>query len=213
MKPEDFFPFVLIEVIGCLDPLLRSAIVLMAVDFCARSHAWVEFSDPIALMDRVKDYDLDAPTGAYAQTVRDVWIGSRRMRPITMSELQGVMPDWPTAQSNEPIFYNLAAQRGVLSVYPTPINLTGQTLLCRTVFVPTMTATTLPDFLGQDQLEVIAAGAKARLMAIPNVAWSNQLQAALNKTLFENGVIDARIEEAHDRVPGSITVAPRAFGF
>ncbi len=211
MKLDDFFPFVLTEVIGCPNPTLRSAILLTAVDFCSRSHAWIEFSDPIVLEENTKEYDLDAPTGSFAQTVRDVWLGSRRLHPITMSELQRVMPDWPTAQSNEPIYYNLAAQRGVLSVYPTPINLTGQALVCRTVFVPTMAATTLPDFLGQDQLEVISAGAKSRLMAMPNVQWSNPSLASYYRTLFENGVTDARIEEAHDRVPGSITVAPRAF--
>jgi hypothetical protein len=213
MKLDDFFPYILPEVLGCPDPVLRNALRLTAFDFCNRTHSWTEISDPLPLIDGVKDYDLDVPTGAYAQTVRDVWLGSRRLKPVSMAQLQEWMPDWQTAAASEPVYYNLAVERGVLSVYPTPVNVGTRALVCRTVFVPTAAATVLPDFLGQDQLEVIAAGTKYRLMLMPGVTWSNPQLGAFYKTQFDAGVTDAQAEEAHDRVPGSLTVPARSFGF
>ena len=213
MKLDDFFPYILPEVLGCPDPVLRNALRLTAFDFCNRTHSWTEISDPLPLIDGVKDYDLDVPFGAYAQTVRDVWLGSRRLEPATMAQLQAVLPNWPTAESSEPTYYNLSAERGVLRVYPTPVNVGTQALVCRTVFVPTSAATVLPDFLGQDQLEVIAAGTKYRLMLMPGVTWSNPELGAFYKTQFDAGVTDSQAEEAHDRVPGSMTVPARSFGF
>ena len=213
MKLDDFFAYVLPEVIGCPDPLVRNTIRLTAIDFCNRTHAWTEMSDPITLVDGTRDYTLVAPADAWAQTVRDVWLGSRRLKPVSMAQLQEWMPDWQTAAASEPVYYNMAVERGVLSVFPTPANVSDQVLVVRTVFVPTSSATTLPNFLGQDQLETIAAGAKGRLMLMPGQVWSNPELGAYYKQQFDAAVLDTRIEEAHDRVPGSMTVPARSFGF
>lgn len=212
MKLDDFFEYILPEVIGCPDPTLRSAVRLAAIDFCRETLAWTEIQDPLALIDGEPNYDIDVPTGAFAYTVRDVWLGNRRLTPKTMAAMQDAMPQWATASSNEPIYYNAAIERGQIRVFPTPANSTGS-LVIRTAYVPTIACTTLPDFLGQRHLDVIASGAKSRLMLIPGQPWSNPQQGAYYQTRFPDGVIASRIEEAHDRVPGTITVRPRAFGF
>ena len=209
MKLEDFFPHVLIDVIGCPDPTLRLQIVSAAAEFCRETLAWTESQDPMLLVNNVSDYELDVPAQAYAYTVRDVWVNGRRLSPITLHAMQGSN----AGESNEPTHYNASAERGLIRVFPTPINVTGQALVTRTAFVPTMTATALPDFLGQRHMEVIASGAKARLMLIPGASWSNPQLGAYHRDLFSAGIVNARIEEAHDRVPGTIRVSPRSFGF
>ena len=209
MKLDAFHPHVLTEVLGCPAPLMDLHLVSAAAEFCRETLAWTEAQDPMPLVNGMADYELDMPDQAYACTVRDVWLGGRRLTPITLHALQG----FGAGESNEPTHYNASSERGTLRVYPTPANVTGQALVTRTAFAPVMAATTLPDFLGQRHMEVIASGAKARLMLIPGQAWSNPQLGAYHRQQFDNGVLNARIEEAHDRVPGTLTVQPRRFGF
>jgi hypothetical protein len=212
MKLDDFFEYVLPEVIGCPDPTLRSAVRMAAIDFCRETLAWTEIQDPTPLVDETSDYDIDTPQGAFAYTVRDVWMNNRRLEPKTMAALAEGLPNWLSAHSNEPVFYNAAAERGTIRIFPIPSNSSGS-LVIRAAYVPTLTCTTLPDFLGQRHADVIASGAKSRAMLIPGQVWSNPQLGAYYQTKFDDGITKARIEEAHDRVPGTITVRPRAFGF
>jgi hypothetical protein len=61
-------------------------------------------------------------------------------------------------------------------------------------------------------MDAIASGAKARLLMMPGVPWSNPALGAYYRQSFDASIIDARIEEMHDRVPGRLTVQPRIFG-
>lgn len=213
MKLEEFAPYVLVDVPGCTEPLLRLQLVAAAGEFCRETLSWSETLDPVLLQDGIRSYDMDAPSQSYVVTVRDVWVGNRRLRPVTMHALQDVMPNWVTTASNEPIYYNLASDRSVLSVFPTPANVIDQALVIRAAFAPTPSATTLPDFLGRSFIEVIASGAKARLFAIHGTPWFNPQMAVYHQQIFANGITQARIEEAHDRAQGTVTVRPRSFGF
>lgn len=212
MLLANFYPFVATEVIGCPNPVIDQALRLTAIEYCRETKCWAEFQDPITLFDGAREYDMDVPTGAYVQTVRDVLIGSRRLQPVTMLGLQEVMPDWPTATASEPSYYNLAGELPRLRVYPTPASPT-QAMLVRAVYVPTLSATTLPDFLAQRHLEAISSGTKGRLLAMPGVPWSNPELGMYHRANFDKAILNTRIEEAHDRVPGTIRVQPRSFGF
>ena len=212
MKVEDFYPYILTDVLGCPDPTLRVAVVSAAAEFCRETLAWTEVQDPIVLEDGVSDYELDAPSQAYAVTVRSAYVGGRQLLPTTLPALHSLMPNWAAAQSTEPTHYNQTVDRGFITVYPKPASVTDQTIQVTAAFAPTLSATNLPDFLGQRHVEVIASGAKARLMSIPMAAWSNPALAAYHKQLFDAGVLDAKNAEAHGRVPGSIRVQPRKFG-
>lgn len=213
MKVDDFFAFVLPDVPGCPDPTLRQAIVMAAVDFCRDSMSWSEYLDPIALRDGVQDYDLDAPSQAYVHLVRDVYLGARRLRPVTMAQLQVELPDWRNTSGNEPSYYNTSADRNALRVFPMPANTTGQQLVVRACFMPKPTATLLPDFLGQRFMGVIADGAKSRLMLMSGKPWTNEKLGIDLRNKFADGVTEARINETHDRVQGSIRATPRPFGY
>jgi len=212
MNTDDFLPYVLPEVIGAPDPLVKQHIVSASAEFCSKTLAWTDAQDPIPLVDGEPEYEIDCPSGAYALTVRDVTIGGTRLVPVTVDQLPQVLPNWQTAQGSEPSYYNASGTRGSIRVYPTPANTTGQSMTVRAAFVPVSGASTLPDFLGQQHMEVIASGAKARLLMMPGVAWSNPVLAAYHKTLFDAGIVDARIAEQHDRVPGSLRAKYRAFG-
>lgn len=213
MQLDAFFPYITAEVLGCPDPTLRLALLQTAAEFCRETLAWTEIQDPVSLINGIQDYELDAPANSYVLSVRDIWIGNRRLQPRTMQEIAMSVPNWQTTESNEPLFYNQANERGVIRVYPVPQGTTGQAIVIRAAYVPSISATTLPDFLGNRHIDVIAAGTKARLMMVPGVTWTNPKLGEYHRSIFDDGVIKARISEAHDRVPGTIRVLPRSFGF
>jgi hypothetical protein len=213
MKFDDFYPYIAPEVLGCPDPIMRNAVNLAAIDFTRETLCWTELQSPIKLVENTPDYELDIPAGAYMTTVRDVWCGARRLAPKTMAEIQEALPDWQTSTSSQPSFYNQGVDRGSIRIYPTPASLTGaETIVVRAAYVPTAAATTLPDFLGQRHLDVISSGAKSRLMFMSSAPWANKDMAVFYKQVFDDGVIKSKIDEAHDRVRGSISVKPRTFG-
>lgn len=214
MKLDDFYPLILVDVLGCPAPLLDQALVLAAQEFCRETFAWTEAQDPVQLVDGINDYELDVPAQATALAVRDVWFNGRRLHPATLGDLQRAMPNWATTQGNEPAYYNAATERGSIRVFPMPAGVVGQSLTIRTAFSPTLTATTLPDFLGSYHAEILASGAKARLMMMAgDKPWANAQLGLYHRKLFDDGIANAKIAEIHDRVPGPLYVAPRRFGF
>lgn len=203
MKLEAFHPYVMPEVIGCPDPLIDMHLVSAAADFCRETLSWTEAQDPIVLVDGVADYDLDAPSQAYVVAIRDVFCDGR-----LLYAYQGVAGSLST--SSEPTMYNSSNGYGVITVYPTPSNPT-KSLKVRSAFAPVVGATTLPDYLGNRFMLTIAAGTKARLMAMPGVTWSNPKLADYYQQKFNEGIYQSRIEESHERTPGRLIVKPNRF--
>jgi hypothetical protein len=211
MTLDGFLPFILPEVLDCPDPTVRARLLLVAAEFCRSTLSWTEIQDPVALVNDQADYEIDKPSDAYTYTVRDVTCGNRKLTPLPRKDL--LSDGWSNVQSNEPVYFNAATERGFIRIFPTPANVTDQTLVIRAAYVPTISATTLPDFLGQQYMDVIASGVKAHLMLMPGTSWENPALSAFYKKKFDDGVVNARIEEAHDRVPGTLRVSPRRFGF
>lgn len=213
MKLSDFFPHLLIELPGISDPLLNQALLRVAIDFCQRSQAWVEITEPLPLRDRQSEYDLDAPTDARVFLVREVWVGSRPLTPATIQRLQLSLPEDRSVTYAEPTLYQPSVDRQSLTLYPTPVASTAK-LVAKVCYVPKANAATLPELLSERYLMAVCAGTKASLMAIPGQAWSNPALSAFYRSQFEDGIVTAKVEAFYDGAPsGQITVAPRPFGF
>lgn len=214
MTLDGFNPLILPEVLGCPLPQVRNAVLSAARDLCKRAFVWNAFQAPISLVEGQASYALMPPAGAYVHTLKNVWMGSRELIAASMAHVAVVYPNWQFATSNEPTMYNMAEDQDKVRIFPAPVGVTGSTpqLRMRAVFIPTNTATTLPDFLGRNFDELIANGAKSRLLSPAGTDWSNPQLGLYYKTLFDEGVIAARIDEEHDRVQSSIIVTPRTFG-
>lgn len=212
MKVEDFLKYVLPEVPGAPDEIASRAVVLATDEFLRNTLAWEIISDPIDLVAGERDYDMEVVPGALALTIRSVWTRNGELKPVTMSELQDRLPDWQVAQGTEPRFYNMVKGFGTLSVYPTPIEPFTSQLTFHSVYTIKKTSTTIPDDIVEQYLDAIASGAKARLMIMPGVSWSNPQLAVAHKQLFDDAVVKARIDAHLSRVPGSPRVRPIRFG-
>jgi hypothetical protein len=208
----DIAHYVRLETPGVMDTIIVQTIAAVAMDFCERTRAWDEIQDPIALVDGVRQYDMEGPGGeSRVLSIGQVWSATRALESITMRDLARVLPTWQTVTAPLPIYYNAAIDRQAITVFPTPLDAQGALLTFRAQYAPKRTATTLPAFLLERHLDALVAGAKARLFSQVNVPWSSAAFAAMHAQAYEQAVVNARIEQLHDRVPGTLRVAPRRF--
>lgn len=213
MKLDDFLPHLLPELPGCPDALVKQQLLFGIIEFCTETHAWNEIQDPITILDRQNEIDVETPRDARIVAVKDVWASNRKLRPVTMDQLFERIPNWQTAESTEPVYYNASVDYRTIRIFPSPIGQAGQrnTLTMRVAYAPTMSATTFPDELGIKYWDHLQAGAKSRLMMVPGKSWTNLQMAAVYKQQFEDGILKAKISAIHDRVQGSVSVRPHPF--
>lgn len=212
MKVEDFYRYIAPELPGAPSELMRQAVMFTANSFCVDTQVLDMISDPIDLYPGQADYDMDPMSGAVPVTIKSVWTANRELRPVTMSELFRLLPNWQSASNSEPSFYNMVKGFGILTVYPTPAEPISAKLTVHAVYAPQQTGQILPDLLFERYFDAIAAGSKARLMIQPGQTWSNPRQAVIYNQVYDAAVNEARGDILHNRVPGSIRVRPIRFG-
>lgn len=213
MTPTDLLPYILPEVPGAPDALVKQAIMRTANDFCIETGVWSEIQDPIPVTDNVNEYDVYAPRGAKVATIKSIWMVNRELVPVTMERLQELIPNWQEAKGSEPAYYNSATDYRTVRIYPIPLGSNGAKITIRAVYTPDQFGTTLPDFLVDKWLDELLAGAKARLMIMPGKAWTNPELAVMNQAMFTEGMVRAKVFIAHDKVAGSVRVRPVRYGY
>ena len=212
MKIDDIVHHARLELPDVLDAIIVQAIAAAASDFCTRTRVWDEIQDPFGLVDGVNQYDMEAPLGARVLSIANVWANARELVPVTMAKLVYVLPNWQTAQSAQPVYFNAARDWSTLTVYPIPMQAQQAPLTFRAQYAPTRVSTTLPDFLVDRFFDALMDGAKARLMLQSNVPWSNPAMAAVHQQAYEAAVAQAHIDQLHERVPAALTIQPVRFG-
>lgn len=215
MKLDNFLPYLLVELPGVSDPLVRQALVRTAIEFCQMTQCWREPQEPIPLVDGRADYDLDSPTDAQVFLLRQAWVGQRPLRPLNLQRMQLELPSDASLGSPNPTHFLSSVDRQSLTLYPTPMNRVDATpLRVEVCHVPKATATNLPDILGERYLMAVGAGTKAYLMSMPGQPWSQPALSDFYRAQFDAGVVAAKIEAVYDvAINGRITVAPRRLGF
>jgi hypothetical protein len=211
MKTQDLLPFLLPDLPGAPDALVKQHLVQATIEFCQETHAWNEIQDPVQVLDRQYEVDVETPRDARVVAVKDVWASNRKLRPVTMPQLFELIPNWQTAEGSEPTYYNAGIDYRTIRIYPIPIGANRQTLTMRVAYAPEMSATAIPDELAIKYWDALIGGAKARLMTTPGKAWTNTALALYNRRLFDDGVLKAKISALHDRVEGSLSVRPHPF--
>ena len=211
MNVSDIVPFVAPEVPGCPEVLIKQAIVQTAIEFCAETLAWQEIQDPIIMIDKANELDVEVPRDARIVTVKDIWASNRRLRPVTMEQLFERIPNWQTAESSEPAYYNASADWQTIKIFPSPLDAKRAKITMRVAYAPTLTATALPDEIVTKHLDGLTGGAKSRLMLMPGRSWTNTQLAGVYRVQFNDQMLKAKIDILHDRVQGSVSVRPHPF--
>ena len=212
MNIEALHTYVLPELPGAPDVLVSQALLLATIEFCVESLAWELIQDPVSVLDKQNELDVEVPRDARIVLVKDVWMANRRLLPVTMAELQERLPDWQTATGSDPAYYNASIDWKTIRIFPSPLNANRAKLTMRVALAPELAAKTIPDELGIKYLDALCSGAKARLMLMPDKAWSNAQVGMYHRRIFDDGVTKAKVESFLDRVQGQTAVRPVAYG-
>jgi len=178
-----FFPHILPQVRGCADEVVEFHLRQAAIEFCRRSQCWKQ-ELPITTTADVTDYELVLPTDAAVSLLLSISVldtdgipndeydivNATRGRDMTRNFIDGC-------------FVYLSDDETTLTVQPPPED-DGMTLLPYVSLKPTQTSAGLPDFIANQHTDVIAAGALARLLAMPKTGWRDPAEAAVQRAKF-----------------------------
>ncbi len=186
VKWNSFFPYVAPEVFECPEITMEIAVRDSAIEFCRRTFVWQESLDQITTVKGVSTYDLEPAAGTIVEQILDaICDGSRLTSAKTV--------DLPTNRDSfqgKPKSYSLMFGDQV-RLYPIPDN--KGTLNLTVALTPSSSSSGIDSTLFERYKEVIASGAKHRLLNLPNKSWSNPPLAQYHLTQYMRGIGEARI--------------------
>jgi hypothetical protein len=210
---SNFYPYVLPEVPGCpeisVDVALRSSLI----EFCEKSLVIQRDHDPLTVVAGVVDYDFEPPTGSLVVKVMKAWYKSEELIPLAPDEVEDAELynrsfSGANTTGSQPR-YILQKDERTFSLYPIPDVNVANGLTMRVAYKPTRTASSFEDVLFEDYAEVIAAGAKARLMMSPGKTYTNPQLAVALMDMFGRGVNTARSRAGRGHVRSDLSVQMR----
>jgi hypothetical protein len=194
---EDFYPFILPEVLGCPEPVVDHALVSTMIDFCEKTLVHQVDLDPITVVRGIIDYELDPPINQTLITrVMKVFYKD--------TELTAVAPDdVRVAQLYNKYFEGVQPQEGTprmyvqkdprtISIFPFPQETERLALTLRAALKPTRSATQFDDILYEEYAETIGHGTVSRLAMQSGKTYTDLKLAGLKNVLYTAGVNVAR---------------------
>ena len=170
-----FLPDIAIEVPGCPQPLIEHHIVRVLADFCMQSRYLTEILPAKDVVANLNEYAV-APSSANNQLVRieEVWYDGEAIDPVSVAELDAEITGWRT-DTGLPRIYASEDGEGTLLLVPVPdADAAGALKIKISIALdPTTSPTGFDPILYRRYGQGIAAGVKAKLMAIPGQSWSN----------------------------------------
>lgn len=205
-----FFDYVLPEVPGVSQEVAEHHIRLAAIEFCRDTGIYVHRLPAINVVASTAAYTLTSDVAQHEVAfVRAAWYDTTRLDEGPRDALNDMSStNWTTVAADTPRAYTQTV-REQITLHPTPsASLTGG-LVVEVALMPTLTATSLADWVADEYMEGIASGAKARLMAMPQVPWASPDHSGYHRTLFNAAKADARIEVNRSLMRSKLMVRQR----
>lgn len=188
IKFEDMLNDVLPDVPGCTNELAVNALRNAAIELCTKSWIYIQASDPQNTVIGQAEYDLDTfnlykPIGIVSASFNDA-----ALTPIGITSLNRSNLRWQD-DTGTPTNY-FSHDYTTLRLYRIP-DLVG-TLNVTIALTPAKNATGIENFIYDLYSEQLAAGAKARLMLIPNKPFSEPNTSREYRAQFSAAITDAK---------------------
>jgi hypothetical protein len=194
-------------------PLVDQAVVQTCIQFC-RDTQVVQSVDSQPLVAEQPDYDVDVPSGMALTSILAVWVGDTKLTGVGTDavRLAKAQDNGPTPETGAPKeFYQKTPFATAVSIYPVPQAVADGPLLVRAAFEPLFGSTQVDDVLYDRYGDVIALGAAARLMDLPDQVFSNPAAAAKYMSLFLGGVAKARTVARSGQIRSALRVSRQLF--
>lgn len=204
-----FVPRIAYRVDGCPDPTIMEAVLDACIEFCEKTGVVRKTLEPSTTVAGVPEVELNLDTGNRVVRVMKVWINGTEIQPIAETAasdpfMRTSSIDGESAPTGRPRGFT-ESEPGLIWLHPAPDAV--YTVNVRASLKPTRSSTAVDDILFEDWFEVIADGALARLLAMPE-RWGNASLAAYHRKAFEARAADAKVEAVIGRNYGELRITP-----
>ncbi|OUR99226.1 hypothetical protein A9Q81_11670 [Gammaproteobacteria bacterium 42_54_T18] len=187
---EGWLTHVLPDVSGCPEAVVLREVKNSLIEFCRRTQIWQFTADAIPLVAGIADYELDVPTGSSVAQVMSVKVDGRGLTLATGGDLDARQPGWRDHEGGATHYVVINSAEILLNRKPKEFK--ANALTASFALMPDQGAIEVESFLFDDWYEVIAAGAKKRLLMSPGKAWSNPGLAGVYAQEFAQGIADGK---------------------
>jgi len=211
---NDFLNDVMPDVSGCTVDIAKHAIRNACIEFCEKSLILQRDHDPVTVVAGIVDYDFDPPANNLVTRIMRAWYKANELTAVApdsirSSEVYNRLFSGANVVRTDPTSI-LQKDERTFSLYGIPKDTVANGLTMRVALKPTRAATTVEDVLLEDYAEIIAAGAKARLMMSPNKPYTNPQLAVGHMELFRQGTNVARQRAYRGHVRADLRVSLRS---
>jgi len=133
-------------------------------------------------------YFVNVPVDSDVALIKSVKLEGKPLTLATAVELDAKQPGWRNHEGT-PTHYVVIDSDEIL-LNRKPREFVPNTLSVTLVLKPTKACTDVENFLFNDWHEVIAAGAKKRLLLAPGKKWSNPQLAGVHANEYGKGIVD-----------------------
>ncbi|MES2415092.1 MAG: hypothetical protein V4614_14895 [Pseudomonadota bacterium] len=192
-----FYDLLLPDVPGCPPAMASLQLRHAAREFCERTKAWDEVRGPVVTIADTIEYTF--LVNAAEEEVVKLLGGTLDGNELTVRSINDMPGNWQTYPG---------VRAGILTqdltkFYLVPARAADMDIKTRIVLKPAVASTGVPDALFNQYAEVIAMGAKARLMLSPKKPYTDATMAGANRVMFDERVatIARAVEKSFSRTP------------
>lgn len=172
----------------CPQPLMLNAMQRAAQDFFTRSRAWHVQLDDLYVTPKLRDIDVEHPTGARIVSMLNAEFGGNPLTVKTSRQLDDLVPEWKSTAVGDPKYITQLSTE-LIRLAPHPE--TKGRLSIEAALAPTLTATSIPDELAAEYQTALEHGTSAILLAVPKKDWTDGNLAMYHSAQFEKAITDA----------------------
>lgn len=187
---SEFYPDVLPELPGAPLPVVDHWLRNVAIEFCERSKVLVADLAAIDAVANQMSYSLPMPSDTELVDVVSAWFMGNEITPKAPDYLVRRYGDW-MEEKGTPEHYT-HQDTGAILLVPAPSNDAAGALKIKATIRPSLTSVGVDDWLYGKYRMALAAGCKARMMAMKGTAWADGDLFALNLGIFETAIANAR---------------------
>lgn len=176
------------ELMGCTVDLAVNALRNASIELYQKSWIYTQTHDPVSLIPGIAEYDLDTFTNQRIIGVTSAYVGEKPIVPLAAAMLSKTNRKWESEVGIVEGY--LLTDSNIVRVYRIPQ--VREALNMTVVLAPTKASTAIETYIYDLYSEGIAAGAKARLMAMPSKPFSNMSASMMYRAEFSAILIDAK---------------------
>ena len=175
-------------------PVAEYAIKRACIEFCAGSWIWQFLPDPADIEAGEARYDLEPESGADVTVVMDVSHNNVPLTAKSVAWLDGNLPGWRTTLAVPKYYTQVDTDQIILAAVPDSTISGGLTMTL--ALQPSQNSQGIPRWIFAQYMYVLAEGAMAKLMLMPNKPWTDLTTGAFHNTNFQNAIANARASTA-----------------